>query len=454
VLDRGSFPSPGPSAVTSDSLQTADLANGSSDDGALVGPVTAVTGNGILLKRVGNTLKNPQGGSVVLRGVNYSDWSNDPGGQWRANGETLWQGNYDYRSSAVIDNLDTLVAWGCNVIRVHIAAEEWKNDPRNFRANFQNFLGLARSRGIYVMVVVYSGRVYPNNGQFELPYGSYVPAGPDRDLLPTRQSFVDLWASIATVLKGYDNLLFEPYNEPHGDTTVEAEYFAMMQSLITAVRATGAQQPIVVQWDFNSWTNVQFLNGSTLHWVYDYALNDPQNNLIISTHTYANCAHVATGNVITNVSDVYASMGTYTAASLIERVSQEFPLLIGEIGAADGNAQEARFMATALKRFNDLGIGYLGWSWSTSMGYSLLQGDIWVPAPSDRGTILIQAITSGKAKPAWDINQDGVVNVQDMILIQQHFGETGVAGWIREDVNGDGLVNVMDQIIVGQYWTG
>lgn len=53
-----------------------------------------------------------------------------------------------------------------------------------------------------------------------------------------------------------------------------------------------------------------------------------------------------------------------------------------------------------------------------------------------------------------DVNTDGAVNVLDMILVGQHWGETGVAGWIPEDVKADGLINVLDSILIGQHWTG
>jgi hypothetical protein len=51
---------------------------------------------------------------------------------------------------------------------------------------------------------------------------------------------------------------------------------------------------------------------------------------------------------------------------------------------------------------------------------------------------------------AYDINQDGNVNVLDLILIGQHMNEAGTPGWIPQDVNNDGLINVLDSILVGQ----
>jgi len=50
----------------------------------------------------------------------------------------------------------------------------------------------------------------------------------------------------------------------------------------------------------------------------------------------------------------------------------------------------------------------------------------------------------------WDINCDGSIDVLDMILIGQRWGEHGEPGWIKEDVNKDGNVNVLDMILVGQ----
>jgi hypothetical protein len=53
-----------------------------------------------------------------------------------------------------------------------------------------------------------------------------------------------------------------------------------------------------------------------------------------------------------------------------------------------------------------------------------------------------------------DVNDDGSINVLDMITIGQHWSQTGAGGWIRQDINEDGAVNVLDATLIGQHWTG
>ena len=50
---------------------------------------------------------------------------------------------------------------------------------------------------------------------------------------------------------------------------------------------------------------------------------------------------------------------------------------------------------------------------------------------------------------ASDVNRDGLVNVLDLILVSQYFGED-VSANAQFDVNGDGAINVLDLIVVAQ----
>ena len=63
--------------------------------------------------------------------------------------------------------------------------------------------------------------------------------------------------------------------------------------------------------------------------------------------------------------------------------------------------------------------------------------------------IVIAVAGDGSTKPAWDVNQDGQVNVLDLILVAQRLGEDASVNR-QADVNGDGIINVLDLIVVAQ----
>lgn len=62
------------------------------------------------------------------------------------------------------------------------------------------------------------------------------------------------------------------------------------------------------------------------------------------------------------------------------------------------------------------------------------------------------ALESPPDLPAWDVNRDGHTDYLDMILIGNRCGESGAAGWIREDINADGTVNHLDIIRLGDHY--
>lgn len=55
--------------------------------------------------------------------------------------------------------------------------------------------------------------------------------------------------------------------------------------------------------------------------------------------------------------------------------------------------------------------------------------------------------------PNWDINNDGICSVLDLILVSNKYNEIGSNGWIREDVDNNGIVNVLDMSLVSTHYS-
>ena len=59
-------------------------------------------------------------------------------------------------------------------------------------------------------------------------------------------------------------------------------------------------------------------------------------------------------------------------------------------------------------------------------------------------------ITAEELEPDGDVNQDGIVNVLDMIFVAQNFGQEPPSD-SRADVNSDGQVNILDLVFVAEH---
>ena len=71
----------------------------------------------------------------------------------------------------------------------------------------------------------------------------------------------------------------------------------------------------------------------------------------------------------------------------------------------------------------------------------------WHTLPDLDGEIYLK--TAEVSNPA-DVNEDGVINVLDMVLVARHVGES-VPPNSKIDINADGIVNILDLILVAQH---
>lgn len=317
----------------------------------------------------GKDIKDSYGNVIYLRGANKVEFADDPDG--------IWMGNTIWSDANVRQELGIMRSWGINAIRCHLAVDDWKYDLStpysglNTRTAIKKLLAFAGGQGIYVVLDGYRVTNFWNGGnQDPLPYPPYQTSANSSSVISSEQDFVDWWTSIAIELKSYPNVIFELWNEPCGDNTAKQSWFVVAQECIDAIRATGAAQLIVFQWDMASWVNLSNPpptgQASTMDWVWQANLTDPLGNIVYSTHLYRcyNHIHYSMPTYVQawNYSDVDVGlqyMGYYAVAAI-------HPLFVGEIGcsttASDLN-NELAFFDNALQLFDEHGISYNSFWW-------------------------------------------------------------------------------------------
>ncbi|MFG2426309.1 cellulase family glycosylhydrolase [Streptomyces sp. NPDC048590] len=166
-------------------------------------------------------------------------------------------------------------------------------------------------------------------------YGEDAAAG-------TLDHAADYWISLKDVLAGQeDYVIINIGNEPWGNTD-PAGWTAPTTAAVQKLRGAGFAHTIMVDapnWG-QDWQGVMRANAQA---VYDA---DTTGNLIFSIHMYS---VYNTAQAVTDYLNAFVDAG--------------LPLLIGEFGGpADqwGDPDEDTMMATA----EELGLGYLAWSWS------------------------------------------------------------------------------------------
>ncbi|NYI97138.1 mannan endo-1,4-beta-mannosidase [Streptomonospora nanhaiensis] len=156
---------------------------------------------------------------------------------------------------------------------------------------------------------------------------------------------VDYWIDMQDVLAGQEPyVLLNIGNEPWGNTNYQQWTGATTQA-IDRLRDAGFDHTIVVDapnwgqdWSFTMRDNARQIFQS-----------DPAANLIFDVHMYG---------VYDTAAEIQSYLNFYVDAGL--------PIMVGEFGHnhSDGNPDEDAILATA----EDLGIGYLGWSYSGNGG--------------------------------------------------------------------------------------
>jgi len=342
---------------------------------------------------VGNQIQTASNKIITLHGVDYTYFIDGPNGSWMTqDGNILWN---TWSPAAINSNLDALQRIGVNIVRVTTTAQWWIDNTDNFQSHLAYFITQAAERGIYVDFTFWQA-----TSTSGMPDG-VLPWADGNGLINSPQEFIALWINVTNTLKIYPNVLFEFWNEPNarGDPFAEASWFRTTQQCITALRAIGATNLIVIQWNYGlamdyTWYQQGSLWG--LNWVDTYPLFDPTGNLVYGTHLYRNKFYnwPTTDGMPHSLADVTFAL-TQTGV-----LSFDKPLWISEIGCnlwAANQSNEYEWYNNTLTVLNQNNIGYAAWAWApwrTGTQWGLVNGGVPNYQPNPAGQIFQNRIAA------------------------------------------------------------
>jgi endoglucanase len=322
-------------------------------------PAPAPAPAGLSLRVVGNHLVDSSSNTVRLLGVNRSgqEFKCIQQGTAGSLGWGIFDGPTDLAS------VQAIASWHANAVRVPLNEDCWLGingvNPSYGGAAYQaaiaGYVSTIHQAGLYVILDLHW------NAPGTLAAGSQQP-------LPDADHAIDFWKSVATTFSADQAVVFDLYNEPFlygtylqnsgvdpwdcwlngcglnqyltGGTPYTQSYMwnaVGMQTLIGAIRGTGATNPLMV--GGLDWAND--LSGWLTH-----QPQDPQNAIIASWHSYPGetCDTVSCWN------------------STIAPIALKVPIVTGEVG--DNVSGPTTLVDSFLPWEDSQGISYIGWTWN------------------------------------------------------------------------------------------
>jgi hypothetical protein len=256
--------------------------------------------------------------------------------------------------------------WRINVVRLPLNEDCWLGvnglplggDAAGYRRAVRDYVSLLRRNGLYVMPVV------------EV-YGPGAQRSSRIDNMPDRDHMLAFWRSLAGALKADRGVIFDPvtevgmaeWNDPRPDPPgrwrcwlrgcmIDSVYggagrfaAAGLQSLVDAIRATGARQPIVLG---------GLSYNADLSQLLAHLPNDPARQLVASAHVYD---FVQGGDVDALFHDQ------------LEPIARAMPVILGELGERRCDSGTGAYTRRVLglvdgeERTGNV-LGVIAWAWN------------------------------------------------------------------------------------------
>jgi hypothetical protein len=321
-------------------------------------------------------LLNVQRRRVVLHGVNR------PGGEYSCvKGQGIWDGPMDQASVAAMRS------WDVNAVRVPLNEGCWNGESyiaaqyrgANYRRAVESYVQLLNRNGIVAILDLHwSDGLYTGLHGHCKTTAEAVCQKP----MPDAAQSIPFWTSMARTFKSDNAVVFDIFNEPYpdfvanitraqawrcwlrgGSYCIAAGYGYQpvgMQTLVTAIRSTGARNVILLG-------GVAYANNLT-GWL-THEPRDPDHNLAASWHYYPWNACSARSCWNSQVAPVIAKVPV---------IVDEF----GETNCADN------FINPLIRWLDARSTSYLAWAWASwdcSAGPSLITSYAGSPTPYRAG---------------------------------------------------------------------
>lgn len=305
--------------------------------GSTGAPLPSVSG----LHVSSNKLVNSSGQVVPLRGVDKD------GAEYMclsSGGTAVFDGPTD------ANDISNMGSWAIDIVRLPVNEQCW--------LGINGLPAASYSAATYISTIVsYVNALTAANIAVIIDLQWAAPGTTQSNQLtpmPDADHAGAFWTSVANTFKTNSSVLFDLFNEPYpdsnqdttaawiclrdGGTCPSVSYSAAgMQSLVTAIRATGATNVIMSP-------GIQFTNSLT-QWL-TYKPVDNTGNLIASWHSYAS-----------QICNSQTCWDTY-----ILPVINSVPVIAGEIGESDCAHS---YIDTLMAYMDSKGGNYLGWAWNT-----------------------------------------------------------------------------------------